>query len=61
MTLARRLEIIVGIPAWIIMAAAMFLREPGEKPPIWGFVALCIFFLVWTFRFLSEEKKFFRD
>ncbi|MGB3739005.1 MAG: hypothetical protein WA948_06585 [Pontixanthobacter sp.] len=61
MTLARRLEIIVGIPAWVILAVAMIVREPGEHPPIWGFFALGILFLVWTFRFLSDEKKFFRD
>ncbi|WP_275897593.1 hypothetical protein [Sphingorhabdus sp. Alg239-R122] len=43
------------------MAAAIILHKGDEEPPVWGLVAFGVFTLVWIFRFLSEEKRFFRD
>ena len=56
MRAARRLELFVGIPAWLVAVAAYFEVVPAQLGPI----SIGVFFVVWIFGFLSEEKKFFR-
>ena len=58
MSFARRLEVYVGIPAWMVMAFAILRTWQGMPMPIWGLAAFAVFFAVWVFRFIASEKEF---
>ena len=60
MSVARRLEVFVGIPAWLLGTHATFVAWNGEPMPIWGPLGLIVFAAVWLFGFLSKEREFFK-
>ena len=60
MTTARKLELFVGIPAWLVCAIAMFTSEVRADMPWWGYAGLCLFFATWIGARLLEEWGFWR-
>ena len=60
MTVAPRLEVFVGIPAWLVAGYAIYLSWSGEPMLFWGPVGMVVFAAVWLFGFLSKEREFFK-